>query len=393
MAPGACKAADKPQLCDRQGNRRMKVIVVGAGIAGLSTAWALTKRGHAVTLLEQGPIPNPLAASGDHHRIIRRAYRSNSGYGRAITEAYAAWDELWSDLGQSHLDPRGFLCVSREAGDEADDYRGGLETGGYPIAVYEPPLAVKRWPFLEAGTFRYAFLSPEGGALHCRLIAAGMARWLRAKGADVRENKRVVLVDSASGRVALDDGETLAADRVVVTAGAWVLKLFPQLGHVLKTYRTAVVYLEPPADLMAAWREAPVILDVGGRTDGYIIPPTGEAGLKFGSGLHKEPTDDADWERVPRPGEGEEIRDLFDPPIKRVNEYRVREVITCAYTFTVDERFFATEVDKALVVSACSGHGYKFGASVGKRTADAVEGGDTVTFKQWLGGETVAAGQ
>ena len=52
----------------------MNIIVVGAGIAGLSTAWALTKRGHNVTLLEQGAIPNPLAASGDHHRIIRRAY-------------------------------------------------------------------------------------------------------------------------------------------------------------------------------------------------------------------------------------------------------------------------------------------------------------------------------
>ena len=52
----------------------MRVIVVGAGIAGLSTAWSLVKRGHQVTLLEQGEIPNPLAASGDHHRIIRRAY-------------------------------------------------------------------------------------------------------------------------------------------------------------------------------------------------------------------------------------------------------------------------------------------------------------------------------
>ena len=113
----------------------MQVIVVGAGIAGLSTAWSLTRRGHQVTLLEQGCIPNPLAASGDHHRIIRRAYGKASGYGRAITEAYRAWDELWSDLGESHHDPRGFLCMSREAGDEAEQYREGLEEGGYPFEL------------------------------------------------------------------------------------------------------------------------------------------------------------------------------------------------------------------------------------------------------------------
>ena len=95
----------------------MNIIVVGAGISGLSTAWSLVKRGHNVSLLEQGPIPNPLAASGDHHRIIRRAYGEASGYARAISEAYQAWNELWADLGESHLDPRGFLCVSHETGE------------------------------------------------------------------------------------------------------------------------------------------------------------------------------------------------------------------------------------------------------------------------------------
>jgi sarcosine oxidase len=365
----------------------MNIIVVGAGIAGLSTAWSLTKRGHSVTLLEQGPIPNPLAASGDHHRIIRRAYGSAAGYGRLITQAYEAWDELWADLGESHLDPRGFICVSREEGDEAEEYLEGMRSGGYDVEVFDAAGAAARWPFLEPGTFRYAFFSKEGGALHCRKIAGGIADWLRNNGANVYEHSKVVSIDRDAGKVELESGQTLSADKIVVTAGAWVLKLFPELDGDLKTYRTAVVYLDPPADLQAAWEAAPVILDVGGETDGYIIPPSGGGGLKFGSGLHKVRTSDADWNRQPVEGEGEAIRDLFAPPIARISDYAVRDVVTCAYTFTADERFLAAEYGKCLVVSACSGHGYKFGASVGREVAKSVESGDVERLSAWLRAE------
>ncbi|RUM99546.1 FAD-dependent oxidoreductase [Pseudaminobacter arsenicus] len=366
----------------------MNVIVVGAGIAGLSTAWALVKAGHSVNLVEQGPIPNPLAASGDHHRIIRRAYRASTGYGQLITEAYEAWDELWADLGKTHLDPRGFLCVSREPGDEAEEYREGLEAGGFPFELFDAETAARRWPFLQPGTFRYAYFSPEGGALHCRRIATDLAAWLRTHGANLYENSKVVSVDEERGIVELEGGQRMQADKVVVTAGAWVLKLFPELGFELTTYRTALAYLEPPADLRSAWEAAPVILDVGGKTDGYIIPPTGGAGLKFGSNLHRVETSDADWNRQPVAGEGEAIRNLFSPPIARVEEYKVTEVVTCAYTFTTDERFTARSSGRCLMVSACSGHGYKFGAAVGRRVAKAVEDGDMDGLLSWLRAET-----
>ncbi len=365
----------------------MKAIVVGAGIAGLSSAWALAKRGHDVTLLEQGSIPNPLAASGDHHRIIRRAYAPGSGYGGAITEAFDAWEELWADLGATHYDPRGFMAISREPGDEAEDYRDGMVAGGFSFDEFDGAEAERRYPFLDGQTIRFGFFSPEGGALHCRRIAVDIVDWLRGHGAEVRENAKVVDVDTAAGRVELVNGEVLKADRVVVAAGAWVAKLFPDLASSLATYRTAVVYLDPPDDLKPAWNAAPVILDVGGETDGYILPPTGGAGLKFGSGLHKEANPDADAERMAREGEGEAIRDLFSPPFARIGEYRVENVVTCAYTFTADERFFCTERGMALVVSACSGHGYKFGAAVGRRVAAALESGDVDGLARWLRAE------
>ncbi len=365
----------------------MNVIVVGAGIAGLSTAWSLVKRGHRVTILEQGTVPNPMAASGDHHRIIRRAYGKASGYGRAITEANEAWNELWEDLGESHLDPRGFLCLSREVGDQAEQHRDGLLEGNYAFDLMTAEAAARRWPFLEPSTFRYAFRSPDGGVLHCRKIATDLAAWLRKNGAAIYENSKAVEIDEDKGVVRVASGETLQGDQIIVAAGAWVLKLFPELEGELRTYRNALVYLEPPADLALAWSQAPVILSVGGKTEGYVVPPSGDAGLKFGSGLHKVPTSDADWNRVPVEGEGEALRDLFSPPIARVTEYKVQEVVTCAYTFTPDERFTAWRRGRVLIVSACSGHGYKFGAAVGRRIAAASDGGDFDALLRWLRAE------
>jgi sarcosine oxidase len=38
----------------------MRAIIVGGGIMGLCTAWALCRTGPQTVLYEQGPIPNPL---------------------------------------------------------------------------------------------------------------------------------------------------------------------------------------------------------------------------------------------------------------------------------------------------------------------------------------------
>ena len=200
----------------------------------------------------------------------------------------------------------------------------------------------------------------------------------------MRERTRVEAVDCEAGTVTLADGETLEGKRIVIAAGAWGKRLVPALTGELGTFRTAVAYLEPPADLRPAWDAAPVIVTAGGDIDGYIIPRSGDGGLKFGAGVHRRPAEDPDAERLPRDGEGEAIRDLFAPQIARLGEYAVQEVVTCAYAFTRDDRFFAARSGRAILVSACSGHGYKFGAAVGLRVAEAVENGDFEGLLRWL---------
>jgi sarcosine oxidase len=365
----------------------MKISVVGAGIAGLSTAWALTKRGHAVTLLDQGPILNPLSASGDQHRLMRRAYGDADGYARLITEALDAWDELWRDLGADHYANRGVIAINQYPNDGGASFHASLTRGGYRFDTLSPAEAAERWPYLAPATFRAAYYSRDGGALLCQRIGAGLAAWLTAHGATLRPHAAVAGIDAEAGRIALADGEVLEADRIVVAAGAWTPALVPALADRLTICRTSVVYLDPPEHLRAAWEASPAVQNVGGIIAGYILPPIDGTGLKFAAGINKRLAHDPNANRTPIPGEGERLRDQFSAPIADVGAYRVSGVVTCAYTFTEDHKFLCHAEGRMLVVSACSGHGYKFGAAVGRRVAAAVIDGDHAHLNRWLRAE------
>lgn len=367
----------------------MKVAIVGAGIAGLSTAWSLVKQGAEITLFEQGSIPNPLSASGDQHRLIRRAYGDMDGYATLINEAFAAWDELWADLGETHLANRGVIAINQYPNDLGLAFAGSMRRHGHPFTTLRPEEAAERYPFLDSATFREAYHSPEGGPLLCRKIGTSLAAWLERHGATLRPHTRVEAVDGAAGTVALAGGETRAFDKVVVTAGAWVLRLFPDLADRLTVCRTIAVYVAPPEDLRAAWDAAPAVQSIGGILSGYILPPTGGTELKFAAGSLRRlaRNGDADADREALPEEGETMRNLFAPPLARVKDYAILRTITCAYTFTEDLRFLSQPAGKALIVSPCSGHGYKFGAAVGRRVADAVLDGDADRLGRWLRAE------
>ncbi|MGY6256276.1 NAD(P)/FAD-dependent oxidoreductase [Paraburkholderia caledonica] len=367
----------------------MRVTIVGAGIVGLSTAWSLTKLGHDVTLVEQGSIPNPLAASRDAHGMICRAHDGANGHAETIAEMFDSWDMLWDDLGVSHYANCGVLGISQFPGDSGEQLRMSFDRVGFEYERLDASEAAERYPFLDAATFRYAYLDRDAGALFCARIAHDIKAWLRMRGVDIRMHTKAVAIDAAAALVHIDDGTVVQADRLVVATGAWTLGLLPALANNLAIRRSLVAYLTPPADLETAWSNAPAIVDIGGRSNGYALPPIDGADLKFGACALRKLVPDAEADRTAGPGEGDRLRQLFAPPFSRIDEYVVTEVESCAYTFAADQRFFSKRVGKALVVSACSGHGYQFGAAVGLRVAHAVQTDDDAALVQWLRAETV----
>src|SRR4029453_12014146 len=156
----------------------MKAIVVGGGIMGLATAWALAREGHAVELFEQGPLPNPLASSMDEHRLIRHPYGDHLGYARMIDQAYAAWDLLWGDLGQQLYAATGTLALTGKG--ETWAARSAAALAGIGKSMKEMPLdeLPRRFPQLDARGVERAFWMDTGGVLFAQDIVTALARHL-----------------------------------------------------------------------------------------------------------------------------------------------------------------------------------------------------------------------
>ena len=354
---------------------RGKIIVVGAGIAGLSTAWALTRRGFSVEVFEQGPIPNPRATSYDEHRITRHAYGTLEGYAYLMPRAFALYEEMFRDIGARHFAPGSVFYFLR---DDVDWYEpvsrsmAALGKGMREIPLAEVP---ERFPMIETRSLARCVETEEGGMLFPIRILTDLTVWLGNEGVVFNSDARVSDVDPEAGTLAAN-GQTHRADKIVIAAGAWVNKLTPLLEDAVVPSRQAVMYLAPPAEYVEAWKNAPVLIDLGTESGTYTLPPKVGTRLKVGDHVFTR-QGDADGDRIATNADVARLNKAARLAYRDFDRYQVLERKICFYTVTRDpsEAFQVKPWgQKAWVVSACSGHGFKLGPLIGDGVAAAIAG-------------------
>jgi sarcosine oxidase len=231
---------------------------------------------------------------------------------------------------------------------------------------------MRRFPGFRVPADYVAVVQEDGGLLKPEPAIAALLRLAKAAGAELRTGQRVQAVEPqpTGVRIVTDHG-SIEASRVVVAAGPWVATLLPDLRARLRVTRQVMAWFEPLDPALFRTPPFPVFI-LESRHGLHYGFPLDAYGVKVGKHYHRDETVDPDtYDRSVSAQDEAVIRAALADHLPTVNN-RMRMAQTCLYTMTPDGHFLIDWIvsPRILVVSACSGHGFKFATVIGEIVAD-----------------------
>lgn len=362
------------------------VAIVGAGVMGAAAACELAREGASVALVDQSAMPNPRAASVDHSKVFRFAY-PDPLYVKLAVDALKRWREIESETATRLLTQTGAMLIGkREPSFETECYEA-LRSLGLESEKLDSRQASARFPQFNSSAFAYAVYDPSGAILHAETAVRALIGLARQRGVEIVEGERVIEVKQAVGsRVSTitESGQEIECERAMIASGPWSRTLLPLLEDKLTTTRQELVYFEPRPEqsnsshLSFDPNKFPIFLEL---ESGFYGFPIHHAGAMKIANHHKgaEVDPNSAEEEV---GEDfiERCRAFFSEFIPGLADARVREARVCIYNNTPDDDFIIDwhpQLDGVLVVTGFSGHGFKFGPTIGRIVAELLMTGRT----------------
>jgi len=378
-----------------------KVIVVGAGINGVTAAIELRKRGQEVVLVDPGPLPHPLAASTDISKAVRAAYGADEEYTELAERSIERWRKWNREFGARLYHEVGVMFVRRQEmkpGDFEHESFKTLEKRGHKVERMNAPQLWKRFPAWNPELYRDGVLEIEAGYAESGRAVAMLIQRAKSTGVELCEGATFSQLNERGNRVsgiALNDGQQIAGDFVVMAVGAWTPYLLPFTKKFFHATGQPVFHLKPSKPELFASEHFPVFgADI--TTTGYYGFPINRDGvLKIANhGTGREMSPDSP-ERVVTSEDEKSLREFLASTFPSLSDGPIVDTRVCMYCDTHDGHFWIArdpERQGLVIAAGDSGHGFKFAPLLGEIIADAVEGKDNPLLDKFRWRPEVRAG-
>ncbi|HTJ39002.1 MAG TPA: FAD-dependent oxidoreductase [Dactylosporangium sp.] len=351
----------------------MRIVMVGGGVIALLSAVECVAAGHEVTVVDQGDIPHPAAASYDRQRVVRALHLDDPAATAAGARAVGLWAGLQGRLGAAFLERTGALTVLPDA--DLLRAQANLAGAGAPSRVLGPRALAEGFPHLRFPDGASAVVEPGAAIVLADRALHACADWLRAHPlAELLPSRRVVAVRGTA--VHLAGGARLRGDAVLVAAGAWSRPLLPPaLAAELVLHRQSQLHCRVPDADAAAWSAMPTVPSLGTGGGAWLVVPVAGTPLKLSASSAGRVVSTMDGRETP-PRWQRRLLDLHAPAIAGLSEDWVLEARDSYYlthpptggplTVAIGERVLAH--------AACGGSSFKFAPLIAQSLAARLTG-------------------
>ena len=370
-------------------------IVIGLGAMGSASLLQLARRGQRVLGLDRFEPPHSLGSTHGETRITRCAIGEGEDYVPLVLRSHEIWREIERETGAELLTECGALILAPGSGSalvhgKADFVRrtiAAAERFDIPHEVMSPDAVMRRFPQFRLRGDELAYFEPSGGFVRPERCVEAQLMLARSTGAEVRTGQQVTAItpDGAGVCVTTLDGSRFLAAEVVLAAGAWSPGLAgATLAPQMTATRQVLHWFDADDAALFAADRCPVFIWMHGNTAeqsfyGFPVPHDG-AGVKVATEQYLDILDDPDLVQrdVARAEADAMFTDHVQGRLVGVRPAALRSAV-CLYTMTPDADFLiapAPENPRVLLVSACSGHGFKHSAALGEAVAQRLTGSD-----------------
>ncbi|ALG05956.1 glycine oxidase ThiO [Kibdelosporangium phytohabitans] len=246
-----------------------KIVVVGAGVIGLSVAWRAMNSGWRTVVVDPQPCSGASWVAGGMLAPATEAWPGEEPLLELGEASLRAWPEFAAELGDVGLRTEGTVVAAFDSADarQLEILAGHLASTGRKVDELTGPQVRQLEPTLSTSV-RSGLNVPGDLAVDNRKlldVLSSKAEFLHAEAKAVRPGA-VELVDS-----------TVDCDAVVVAAGAWSRNLHPRLNTLIRPVKGEILRLRPGRGALPLSRTIRALVE---SRPVYLVPrDTGEVVL------------------------------------------------------------------------------------------------------------------